>query len=143
MESKLMKPLAVILIILAFAIEVVILLTGGNNETAGWLLNLGYAGARWLENPWWAAIVITILVNIFGYVENLTVETGQAYVVEKFVETWMFYEPTLIILSQTFPMPYAAVIALIIDIARRAITRLKPTVTNLLTLVPKNEAAST
>lgn len=126
MESKLMKPLAVLLIVLAFAIEVVILLTGGNNEAAGWLVNLGYAGPRWLENPWWAAIVIAILVNIFGYVENLAVDKGQPYFIEKLVETWMFYQPTLIILSQTFPMPYAAAIALIIDIARRAITRLKP-----------------
>ena len=143
MESKLMKPLAALLIVLTFAIEVVILLTGGNNEAAGWLLNLGYAGTRWLENPWWAATVIVILVNIFGYVENLVVDKGQAYLVEKFVETWMFYEPTLIILSQTLPMPYAAAIALIIDIARRAITRLKPTVTNLLTLIPEKEAAKT
>ena len=88
---------------------------------------------RWLENPWWAAIVITVLVNIFGYLENLAVEKGQTYLVGKFIETWMFYEPTLILLSQTFPMPYAAAIALIIDIARRAITRLKPIITNLLT----------
>lgn len=138
MESKLMKLLAVLLIVLAFGIEVVILLTGGNNEAAGWLVNLGYAGPRWLENPWWAAIVIAILVNIFGYLENLAVEKDQAYMVEKFVETWMFYEPTLILLSQTFPMPYATAIALIIDIARRAITRLKPTITSLLT---KNIAA--
>ena len=71
------------------------------------------------------AIVVAVLVNIFGYVENLAVEKGQAYMVEKFVETWMFYEPTLIILSQAFPMPYAAAIALSLDIARRAVTRLK------------------
>ena len=140
MESKLMKPVAVLLILLAFLIEVVILLTGGNNEAAGWLVNLGYAGPRWPENPWWAAIVIAILVNIFGYVENLVVDKGQAYLIEKFVETWMFYEPTLIILSQTLPMPYAAAIALIIDIARRAITRLKP---KTVTLVPKDIAAAT
>ena len=54
-----------------------------------------------------------------------SMEKGQAYLVEKFVETWLFYEPTLIILSQAFPMPYAAAIALGLDIARRAITRLK------------------
>lgn len=125
MESKLMRPLAVILVVLAFIVEVVILLTGGHNEAAGWLVNLGYAGPRWLENPWWTAIVIAVLVNIFGYVENLAVDKGQAYLVEKFVETWLFYEPTLIILSQAFPMPYAAAVALGLDIARRAITRLK------------------
>lgn len=88
-------------------------------------MNFGHARSRWLENPWWAAIVIAVLVNIFGYVENLTVEKGQAYLVEKFVETWLFYKPTLIVLSQAFPMPYAAAVALGLDMARRAITRLK------------------
>jgi len=78
-------------------------------------------------HPWWAAIVIAVLVNIFGYVENLAVEKGQAYLVGKFVETWTFYEPILIVLSQAFPMPYAAAIALGLDIARRAMTRLKKT----------------
>jgi len=64
-------------------------------------------------------------MNVFGYVENLAVEKGQAYMVEKFVETCLFYEPTLIVLSQAFPMPYATAIALGLDIARRAITRLR------------------
>ncbi|MDH5783925.1 MAG: hypothetical protein OEZ35_09765 [Candidatus Bathyarchaeota archaeon] len=64
-------------------------------------------------------------MNIFSYVENLAIKKGQAYLVEKFVETWMFCEPTLIILSQAFLMPYAASVALGLDIARRAITRLK------------------
>ena len=78
-----------------------------------------------MQNPCWTTIVIAILVNTFGYVTDLALEKSQAYLADKFVETWLFYEPTLIILSQAFPMPYAAAIALGLDIGRPAVTRLK------------------
>ena len=91
------------------------------NEAEGLLANLLKGGELWYENPMLIGVIVGLIVNIFGYVENLSRDCGIEYDFGRLVETWLFYEPMLIHASQALPMGEAVIVAVVIDIVRRAI----------------------
>jgi len=78
------------------------------NETEGLLTNLLKGGELWYENPMLIGLIVGLIVNIFGYFGRLA-------------ETWTFYEPMLILVSQALPMGETVLVAVVIDVLRRAI----------------------
>jgi len=91
------------------------------NEADGLLTNLLKGGELWYENPMLVGVIVGLIVNIFGYVENLSRDRGVEYDFGRLAETWLFYEPMLILASQALPMGEAVVVAVVIDVVRRAI----------------------
>ena len=91
------------------------------NETEGLLTNLLKGGELWYENPMLIGLIVGLIVNIFGYVENLSRDRGIDYDFGRLAETWAFYEPVLILASQALPMGEAVIVAVVIDVLRRAI----------------------
>jgi len=91
------------------------------NETEGLLTNLLKGGELWYENPMLIGLIVGLIVNIFGYVENLSRDRGIDYDFGRLAETWAFYEPVLILVSQALPMGEAVIVAVVIDVVRRAI----------------------
>ena len=91
------------------------------NEADGLLTNLLKGGELWYENPMLVGVIVGLIVNIFGYVENLSRDHGIEYDFGRLAETWLFYEPMLILASQALPMGEAVIVAVVIDVMRRAI----------------------
>jgi len=91
------------------------------NEAEGLLTNLLKGGELWYENPMLVGVIVGLIVNIFGYVENLSRDRGIEYDFGRLAETWLFYEPMLILASQALPMGEAVIVAVVIDVVRRAI----------------------
>jgi len=91
------------------------------NEAEGLLTNLLKGGELWYENPMLVGVIVGLIVNIFGYVENLSRDRGIEYDFGRLAETWLFYEPMLILASQALPMGEAVIVAVVIDVMRRAI----------------------
>jgi len=88
------------------------------NNATGLFANLLYAQERFLENPFFVAILATFIVNFFGWLAN-TFRTGEIYEPSRLLETWAIYEPLLILWSQAFPMREALAFTLAIDVTRR------------------------
>ena len=91
------------------------------NEPEGLLANLLKGGELWYENPMLIGVIVGLIVNVFGYVENLSRDRGIDYDFGRLAETWMFYEPMLILASQALSMEQAVIVAVVIDVVRRAI----------------------
>ncbi|MDH5782069.1 MAG: hypothetical protein OEZ35_00160 [Candidatus Bathyarchaeota archaeon] len=91
------------------------------NDAEGLLTNLLKGGELWYENPMLIGVIVGLIVNIFGYVENLSRDRGVEYDFGRLAETWLFYEPMLILASQALPMGEAVIVAVVIDVVRRAI----------------------
>ena len=91
------------------------------NEAEGLLMNLLKGGELWYENPLLIGLIVGLIVNIFGYVENLARDRGIDYDFGRLAETWAFYEPMLILVSQALPMGEAVFVAVVVDVLRRAI----------------------
>jgi len=91
------------------------------NEAEGLLTNLLKGGELWYENPMLIGVIVGLIVNIFGYVENLSRDRGIEYDFGRLAETWLFYEPMLILASQALPLGEAVIVAVVIDVVRRAI----------------------
>ncbi|TEU06368.1 hypothetical protein E3I90_02325, partial [Candidatus Bathyarchaeota archaeon] len=86
------------------------------NEGEGLLTNLLKGGELWYENPMLVGVIVGLIVNIFGYVENLSRDRGIEYDFGRLAETWLFYEPMLILASQALPMGEAVIVAVVIDV---------------------------
>lgn len=85
----------------------------------------------WLEaNPavyrFLVALIVTIVVNICGYLANKARKKEISYDPGQFVETLLVYEPLIILLAEALPIKYAILGALILDIWRRTYKALAP-----------------
>ncbi|GAI36929.1 unnamed protein product [marine sediment metagenome] len=70
-------------------------------------------------------LIMTVIVNVCGYIENRAAKKGLPYDKRKIAETLMVYTPLIALLPELLPMNQAIVGALIIDIFRRTISHLK------------------
>lgn len=95
------------------------------NESEGLLTNLLRGGPLWQENPALIGVIVGVIVNFFGYMENLARNRMLQYDFGKLAETWAFYEPMLILTSQALSMEKSVIVAVVIDVMRRAITAYK------------------
>lgn len=75
-------------------------------QTTGFLGNLTAGGSNWYLNPIVWLVVITVLVNFAGFVENVVI-LKQSYDIKKFAETFFKYLPFMVIFSQ---IPWANII---------------------------------
>lgn len=79
-----------------------VLIAGGYmpvQQGTGFLSNLTAGGVKWYLNPIVWVIVITIIVNAYGFVENYVI-LKQPYDVKKFAETFLKYTPMIVFFSQ-------------------------------------------
>lgn len=132
MESEETKSIfsnaAVMVLTICFVIFVAaqVLIVAGvfnANDADGLFANVLYGADKILENPVIIAFIAGLLVNFFGFLENY-VKTGETYDAHRLLETWMLYEPLLILLSQAMTPQLAMVFTLAIDMTRRILTRL-------------------
>lgn len=70
-------------------------------------------------------LIMTIIVNACGYLENLARKKGLKYDKGMLAETLMKYTPLIAILPELMPMEWAIVAALLLDIFTRTISHLK------------------
>jgi hypothetical protein len=87
---------------------------------------------EWLEaNPaayrFLVALIVTIIVNICGYLANKARNKKISYDPGQFVETLLVYEPLIILLAEALPIEYAILGTIILDIWRRTYKALAPT----------------
>jgi len=92
------------------------------NELQGLFANIFYGGEKWYQNPIILAILVTIVINFAGYVENAVVK-GEPYDVKRFAETYLKYLPMMMVFTQYLPPEQAATVSVALDIIVRAIKR--------------------
>lgn len=72
----------------------------------GLFSNLREGGERWYANPIPWVIILVLIVNFLGFMENYS-QTKEAYDKSKFVETWFKYLPLFLVFAQ---MPWATLL---------------------------------
>lgn len=72
----------------------------------GLFSNLREGGDRWYANPIPWVIILVLVVNFLGFMENYSV-SKEAYDKKKFAETWFKYLPLFLIFSQ---LPWATLL---------------------------------
>jgi hypothetical protein len=125
MSEKEYRYFALILAILSLVFVVCEALIWFNVISLPQLGNLGYNLDQLFDNPAFVGLVATVFVGIFsGYMENWSI-SGEAFDVNKFAETFYYYEPLLILFSQWLPMREAVLFTFALDIVRRIALRLR------------------
>ena len=76
-------------------------------------------------NPAFVALIVTFIVDIFGYIANKARNSSIKFDVGMLVETLAKYEGSIILLSTFFPLEQAIVGGFLIDVATRTIKKLK------------------
>ena len=76
-------------------------------------------------NPAFVALVVTFIVDIFGYIANKARNSSVSFDAGMLVETLAKYEGSIILLSVFFPLEQAVVGGFLIDVATRTIKKLK------------------
>lgn len=64
-------------------------------------------------------LIVTIIVNVFGFLANLARNKEIKYDKGMFAETLMVYEPLILLLPEAMPMKWAIVGAIVADVWRR------------------------
>ena len=120
------STLAAIIIILtvAFVVVEVFVWTGVLEVSA--LGNLGYGVDKLLENPSFVGVLATLIVGTASGFMQKVFKTNETWDLQKFGETFYYYEPLLILVGQFIPVKYGVVLLFVIDIFRRVITKLVP-----------------
>jgi preprotein translocase subunit SecY len=93
------------------------------NELQGLFANILYGREKWYLNPVVLAILITVLVNFAGYLENASRNPQQPYSAGKFAETYLKYLPMMLVFTQYLPPEQASALSLALDIISRAIKK--------------------
>mgnify|MGYP001106199431 CR=1 FL=1 len=125
MSQKEYSYLALTLAILTAVFMVCELLIWFNVVSLPQLGNLGYSLDQLFDNPAFVGLLATVFVGVFsGYMENWSI-SGEGFNLNKFAETFYYYEPLLILFSQWFPMREALVFTFALDVLRRIAKRLR------------------
>ena len=87
--------------------------------------NLNNSLDQLFENPAFVGLLTTSIIGVLsGFMENWSI-TRETFNPNKFAETFFYYEPLLILLSQWLPMKEAVIFTFAIDVLRRIAKRLK------------------
>lgn len=78
-----------------------------------------------LLNPAFVALVVTLVVDILGYIENKARNSKVGFSKGMLLETFAKYEASIILLSTYFPIEQAVVGGFILDVATRVIKKLR------------------
>lgn len=79
-----------------------------------------------LANPAFVAFVVTLIVDILGYIENKARNTSIGFSKGMLLETFAKYEASIILLSTYLPIEQAVVGGFIIDVITRVFKKLRP-----------------
>ena len=85
-----------------------------------------------LANPAFVALIVTLIVDIGGFLGNKVRDAKVGFDPGMFAETLFKYEVFIPLLSFAFPLKYAIVGAFLIDIAMRSIKKLKEPTTSVI-----------
>lgn len=125
MSQKEHRYLALTLAILTVVFVICEILIWFNVVSLPQLGNLGYGLDQLFDNPAFVGLVTTVFVGVFsGYMENWSI-SGEGFDWNKFSETFYYYEPLLILLSQWLPMREAVAFTFALDVLRRIAKRLR------------------
>lgn len=123
-----LPSLALITIIIVVSIIPIIVYGAFMTEAAvdyeGLFANVLNGLETFLDNPIFLGWIVAIIVAVGGWLENY-VKTKEKFDPSKWAETFFYYEPALILLTQWFPTEYAVFLAFGIDVARRIAVRLR------------------
>jgi len=64
-------------------------------------------------------LIVTMIINVFGYLANKVRDKKVAYDAGMLAETLLTYEPLILLLPEAMPTEWAIVGAIIVDIWRR------------------------
>ena len=88
--------------------------------------NLGYGLDKLLENPAFVGLLTTLIVGTgSGFMQNV-LNKNDTFSLQKFGETFYYYEPLLILIGQFIPVSYGVVFLLVIDVFKRVFLKLTP-----------------
>ena len=88
--------------------------------------NVGYGMDKLLENPAFVGLLATLIVGtISGFMQKV-IKTNETWDIQKFGETFYYYEPLLILVGQFIPVKYGVILLFVIDIFRRVLLKLVP-----------------
>ena len=80
-----------------------------------------------LQNPAFVALIVTLIVDLLGYIENKARNSGMPFDKGMAIETLAKYEGFIIMFSTLLPIEQAVFWAFVADVATRLIKRFKPT----------------
>lgn len=120
-------------------------------QATGFLSNLTDGGTQWYLNPIPWVLALVVLVNLFGFAENYSVDPQQ-WNIKMFAATWFKYVPIFVLFSQV-PWAYlvpnlpanlvnstnlgiTGAITIAIDIITRALKSINTTTTTNTQLAP-------
>ena len=88
--------------------------------------NLGYGLDKLLENPAFVGLLTTLIVGTgSGFMQNV-LKKNDTFSLQKFGETFYYYEPLLILIGQFIPVSYGVVFLLVVDVFKRVFLKLTP-----------------
>ena len=88
--------------------------------------NLGYGLNKLLENPAFVGLLTTLIVGTgSGFMQNV-LKKNDTFSLQKFGETFYYYEPLLILIGQFIPVSYGVVFLLVVDVFKRVFLKLTP-----------------
>lgn len=88
--------------------------------------NLGNGLDKLLENPAFVGLLATLIDGtLSGFMQNV-LKKNDTYSLQKFGETFYYYEPLMILVAQFIPISYGVVLLFVVQVFRRAIVKLVP-----------------
>lgn len=86
--------------------------------------NLGNGLDKLLENPAFVGFVATLIDGtLSGFMQNV-LNKNDTFSLQKFGETFFYYEPLMILVAQFIPISYGVVLLFVVQVFRRAIAKL-------------------
>ena len=80
-----------------------------------------------LQNPAFVALIVTLVVDVLGYIENKARNSKIGFNTGMAIETLAKYEAIIIMFSTLLPIEQAVFWAFVADVVTRLVKRFKPT----------------
>jgi len=85
--------------------------------------NLGNGLDKLLENPAFVGVLATLIDGtLSGFMQNV-LNKNETFSLQKFGETFYYYEPLMILVAQFIPVSYGVVLLFVVQVFRRAIAK--------------------
>jgi hypothetical protein len=125
-EKKINSTFALLIITVTAVFLVVEALIWGGVIQVSALGNLGNGLDKLLENPAFVGLLATLVDGtLSGFMQNV-LKKNDTYSVQKFGETFFYYEPLMILVAQFIPISYGVVLLFVIQVFRRTIAKIVP-----------------
>jgi len=125
MAEKKIDSRFALLILAVTAVFLVVegLIWGGVIQVSA-LGNLGNGLDKLLENPAFVGLLATVIDGtLSGFMQNV-LKKNDTFSLQKFGETFFYYEPLMILVAQFIPISYGVVLLFVVQVFRRAIAKI-------------------